>query len=463
MNLKEILSLSLAIIISQIVCSQDKTNIIVILADDMGWGDAGCYGGKMIPTPNIDRLAKEGVRCTNGYVTAPISGPSRYGILTGAYQQRFGIQDNTDAWAEIPGITERIPSTQKLLHETLKQRGYHTAIFGKYNLPGYPKTTFDETYSVMHFGGEYFPDSKGHYKGVDEPKAIGDAKRILWGPERPDDEYLTDRIGRQAIEFIGKNKTNPFFMYVGFNAPHSPMQAKKEHKPLVSHLQNEALQYYAAMLYSMDENVGRILKELDKQKLAQNTLIIFLSDNGPTFGYTVDWPKEWPKVLLGSAGNLSGHKGQLLEGGIREPFIVRWTGKLKAGIVYDRPVSSLDIYPTVCAAANVTISNAVKIDGVNLLPFLQNKTNEEPHKQLFWYLNENGAVRSGKWKLNVNKDKVTLFNLEVDEAEKNDLSKKEAIVKEQLLADWKRFCAQMPAPCNQLQRDKLKGKIATDN
>ncbi len=144
-----------------------------------------------------------------------------------------------------------------------------------------------------------------------------DVKRILWGPERPGDEYLTDRIGRQAVEFIAKNKSNPFFMYVGFNAPHSPMQAKKEHKQMVSHLQHEALQYYAAMLFSMDENVGKILKELDKQKLAENTLIIFLSDNGPTYAYNVDWPVTWPKVLIGSAGNLSGHKGQLLEGGIR--------------------------------------------------------------------------------------------------------------------------------------------------
>lgn len=463
MNTKKLISISLFAVVLPSVFSQDKPNIIVILADDMGWGDAGCYGGKMIPTPNIDRLAKEGVRCTNGYVTAPISGPSRYGIFTGAYQQRFGIQDNTDAWAEIPGVLERIPASQKLLHETLKEGGYRTAIFGKYNLPGYPKSTFDETYSVMHFGGDYFPNENGHYKGVDEPKAVGSSTRRLWGPERNGDEYLTDRIGRQAVEFIGRNTSTPFFMYIGFNAPHSPMQAKMEHKPLVSHLQNEALQYYAAMLYSMDENVGRILKELDKQRIAQNTLIIFLSDNGPTFGYTVDWPKEWPKVLLGSAGNLSGHKGQLLEGGIREPYILRWSGKLKAGMVYDKPVSSLDIYPTVCAAANACVSKTTHLDGVNLLPFLQNNRTDEPHKYLFWYLNESGAVRSGKWKLNIKNKIQTLFNLEKDEAERNDLSTQEAMIKNELFREWQNFCSQMPTPCNQLQREKLKNKIATDN
>lgn len=463
MKTKKLISGSLLVVAIPSIFSQEKPNIIVILADDMGWGDAGCYGGKMIPTPNIDRLAKEGVRCTNGYVTAPISGPSRYGILTGAYQQRFGIQDNTDAWAEIPGVLDRIPASQKLLHETLKQGGYRTAIFGKYNLPGYPKTTYDETYSVMHFGGEYFPDEKGHYKGVDEPKAVGDTKRILWGPERNGDEYLTDRIGRQAVEFIGRNQSTPFFMYIGFNAPHSPMQAKKEYKPLVSHIQNEALQYYAAMLYSMDENVGRILNELDKQKIAQNTLIIFLSDNGPTFGYTVDWPKEWPKVLLGSAGNLSGHKGQLLEGGIREPYIVRWLGKLKAGMVYDKPVSSLDIYPTVCAAAKVKISQTTKIDGVNLLPFLQKNRADDPHKYLFWYLNESGAVRNGKWKLYIKSNKLSLFDLEKDESERNDLSMQESKIKNKLFLEWQNFRSQMPAPCNQLQRGKLKEKTVIDN
>jgi len=457
MKPKKLISITLLTSVVPALFSQVKPNIIVILADDMGWGDAGCYGGKMVPTPNIDRLAKEGVRCTNGYVTAPISGPSRYGILTGAYQQRFGIQDNTDAWAEIPGVSERIPPSQKLMHETLKQGGYRTAIFGKYNLPGYPKTTFDETYSVMHFGGDYFPDEKGHYKGVDEPKAVGDAKRILWGPDRPGDEYLTDRIGRQAVEFIDRNKSIPFFMYVGFNAPHSPMQAKREHKPLVNHLHSEALKYYAAMLYSMDENVGKILNELDKQKLTENTLIIFLSDNGPTFAYSVDWPEDWPKELLGSAGNLSGHKGQLLEGGIREPYIVRWPGKLSAGNIYDRPVSSLDIYPTVCAAANVKISKSTKIDGVNLIPFLQKNKATDPHKYLFWYLNETGAVRKGKWKLNIKNNIVTLFNLDKDVAEKNDLSTKEVKIKNELFEKWQNFRSQMPLPCNQMQRVKPKG------
>jgi arylsulfatase A-like enzyme len=449
-----LISLTLATSAFQIAVAQEKTNIIVILADDMGWGDAGCYGGEMIPTPNIDRLAKEGVRCTNGYVTAPISGPSRYGILTGAYQQRFGIQDNTDAWAEIPGITERIPSTQKLLHETLKQHRYKTAIFGKYNLPGYPKTTFDESYSLMHFGGDYFPDETGHYKGVNEPKAISDFKRILWGPERDGDEYLTDRIGRQAVEYISKNKSTPFFMFIAFNAPHSPMQAKKEHKSMYGHIKNEALQLYAAMLHSMDENIGKILRELDNQNLTQNTLIVFLSDNGPSLGYTVDWPKEWPKVLLGSAGNLSGHKSKLLEGGIRTPFILRWPEKIKAGAIYQHPVSSLDIYPTVCAAANVKITKATIIDGVNLLPFLNNKQKEVPHKELFWFANEDGAVRSGFWKLIVNKNMISLYNLESDEAEKNNLSEKEVAVKEELLAAWNKFRNEMPAPCNQSQRKR---------
>jgi len=454
MKRKQIIPITLAVTALQLVNAQQKPNIIVIVADDMGWGDAGSYGGTLIPTPNIDRLALEGVRCTNGYVTAAISGPSRYGILTGAYQQRFGIHDNTDAYAEIPGIKERIPVSQKQLHETLKLNGYKTAIFGKYNMPGYPQTTFDESYSLMHSGGDYFPDKKGRYKGVDEPKAISASKRIFWGPEHPEDEYLTDRLGRQSVEFISKNQSSPFFMYIAFNAPHSPLQAKTEDKKLVKHIEHEAVRFYAAMLHSMDENIGKILNELDTRQLAENTIIIFLSDNGPTYGYTVDWPEEWPKVLLGSAGNLSGHKSKLLEGGIRTPYIIRWPKNLKGGTVYHHPVSALDIYPTVCAASKTKIAHSTKIDGVNLIPYLQGKNKKAPHDKLFWLVNQDGAVRSGKWKLNINKNKVTLHDLEADEAEKIDLSTTEVKIKNNLLNSWEKFCSQMPEPVNQAQRKK---------
>ena len=439
------------------VLSQNP-NVIVFLADDMGYGDAGCYGGTMVPTPNIDRLANEGIRCTNAYVTAPISGPSRYGILTGAYQQRFGIQDNCDAWAKIEGDPVRIPDTQKMLNETLQDAGYHTAIFGKFNLPNYPRTTFDEQYSLMHFGGDYFPDEHGHYLGVDEVKATSSSKRYFWGPERESDEYLTDRIGRQAVEFIQRNRNTPFFMYIGFNAPHSPMQAKKKHQKLVKHLPTEALRFYAAMLYSMDENIGRILQTLDDLELADNTLIVFLSDNGPSYAYNVDWPNAWPRELLGSAGKLSGYKGQMYEGGIRVPCIFRYPNLLGKGKISDQPISSLDIYPTICSVIGAPLPNKTIIDGINLMPYLMGKDKTDLHRTLYWLNGVSGALREGKWKILVHGKNVSLFDLEIDEVEKVDLSKQYPLIVQKLFEKWNSFRNQMPVPCNQIQRKKISMK-----
>ncbi|NQU43502.1 sulfatase-like hydrolase/transferase [bacterium] len=425
-------------------------NIILIYADDMGYGDAGCYGGtNLVPTPNIDRLAAEGVRFTDGYVTAPVCGPSRYGLLTGAYQQRFGIQTNKDAWAKLPGLEEtpennRIPASQKIISEPMESAGYATGMAGKWNLPNYPKTTFDETMSVMHFGGDYWPDAEGHYGGVDESTAKGNFKRIVWGPEREGDEYLTDRLGRQSVEFVERHAEEPFFLYLAFNAPHSPMQAKKSHLDAVSHLKTEALRFYGAMLLSMDENVGRVLDALDRLGLADSTLVAFASDNGPTFAYNVDWPEEWPKELLGSAGPLSGHKGQYLEGGIREPFILRWPARLEAGQVYTQPVSTLDLYPTFCAAAGAEVPKGTILDGVNLLPFIQGEKTGSPHDMLFWYSTESGAIRQGKWKLLVYGKTRRLYDLESDIGETTDLAEKHPDVAAGLSDAFDRFRAEMP-------------------
>jgi arylsulfatase A-like enzyme len=432
----------------------EKPNIILILADDMGYGDAGCYGGSnLVPTPNIDRLAEEGIRFTDGYVTAPVCGPCRYGLLTGSYQQRFGVQWNWDAYAKIPGLEEtpehnRIPAGQKIMNEPLRDAGYVTGMIGKWNLPCYPKTTFDETLSVMHFGGDYWPNEKGRYNGVDEPVAKGDMKRILWGPERAADEYLTDRLGRQAVEFIDRHAERPFFLFLAFNAPHSPMQAKRSHQAAVAHLPSEALRFYGAMMLSMDENVGRVLDVLDKRGLAENTIVAFLSDNGPSYAYTVDWPAGWPKELLGSAGPLNGHKAQFLEGGIRIPFILRWPAGIPGGAVYREPVSALDLYPTFCAATGVQVPAGTHLDGVDLLPYLKSETGGVPHETLFWLSHAGGAVRNGKWKLYVYKESLKLFDLQSDIGETSDLAQKHPDITARLVDEYKRFFAQMPPPLN---------------
>ncbi|QHI68364.1 sulfatase-like hydrolase/transferase [Tichowtungia aerotolerans] len=438
-----------------IAYTEVKPNIIMIYADDMGYGDAGCYGGSnLVPTPNIDRLAAEGVRFTDGYVTAPVCGPSRYGLLSGIYQQRLGIQWNNDAYAVLPGRVEtldnnRIPSSQKLIHQTLEAAGYATGMAGKWNLPCYPKTSFQESMSIMHFGGNYFPDADGHYGGVDEAKAQSNFKRILWGPERAGDEYLTDRLGRQSVEFIDRHAKEPFFLYLAFNAPHSPLQAKKSHRAAVAHLPSEALRYYGAMLLSMDENVGKVLDALDRHGLTDNTIVAFVSDNGPTFAYNAGWPEEWPKELLGSAGPLNGHKGQYMEGGIRVPYIIRWPARLKGGQVYNEPVNTLDLYPTFCAAAGAAVADGTQLDGVNLLPFLNNEKAGTPHDLLFWHSGVSGAVRRDNWKLYVYQDLHRLFDLREDIGETNDLSQTHPETVAVLLKSYQDFVAQLPPPVSQ--------------
>lgn len=454
MKLKRII-LTFSVSILFAAAAEQKPNIIMIFADDMGYGDAGCYGyDNLVPTPNVDRLAREGVRFTQGYVTASACGPSRYGLLTGMYQQKYGVQWNQDTWSDLKnGKTEtltdnRIPKGHLMINQTLSRGGYVTGMVGKSNMPCYPKTTFDEYQSVMAFGGQYFPDETGHYAGVDEPVARGGHKRILWGPERPGDEYLTDRLGRQACEFIDHHKDEPFFFYLAFNAPHSPMQAKTSLKPQVAHLKTEATRMYGAMLISMDENIGKVLAKLDELGLAENTIVAFVSDNGATFAYNVDWPEDWPREMLGSVGPLRGNKGSNYEGGNRVPYIIRWPQKLDGGQVYDKAVSTLDLYPTFCTAAHAEIPAETHLDGVDLMPFLKGKKTGLPHQTLYWYHDDSGAVVDGDWKLLVWQDQQWLFNLKDDIGEQNDLAKQNPELVQRLMKKYKAFSDSLPDPLN---------------
>ena len=439
----------------------DRPNVILIYADDMGYGDASCYGyDALVPTPNIDRLAAEGVRFTRGYVTAAACGPSRYGLLLGMYQQRIGVQWNVDTRNDlgdgrVETLTDnRIPAGQYMIHQAFKRAGYVTGMVGKSNMPCYPKTTFDEYQSIMAFGGQYFPDEQGHYAGVDEPVARGGHKRILWGPEREGDEYLTDRLGRQTCEFIERHQAEPFFFYLAFNAPHSPMQAKRSHLPQVKHLKTEATRMYAAMLLAMDENIGRVLDCLDRLGLSDNTIIAFASDNGATFAYRVQWPEAWPRELLGSVGPLRGHKGGNYEGGNRVPYILRWPKGLDAGGVYDPAVSTLDLYPTLCAAAQVEVPETTRLDGVNLLPYLTGSKQGDPHETLYWYHDESGAVMEGPWKLMVWKDSHWLYHLEKDIGETTDRAGEEPALVDHLMRRYRSFVGSLPPAINQNARAK---------
>ena len=440
-----------------------KPNIIFILADDMGYGDAGCYGNSnLVSTPNIDRLSNEGVRFTDGYVTAPISAPARYGVLTGVYQQKFGVRWNIDAALDLSqhGIIEseeenRIKKPIEIISEPLERAGYKSVVLGKWNLIGYPKTTFDESYSVMHFVGEYFKDKNGNYKGVDGIRANHEKSKALWLSDKEGGEYLTDRIGRQASEYIDRNKNNPFFMYVAFNAPHTPLHAKEAHKSQVSHLKTDAQKLYGAMQISMDENIGKILNTLDKNGLTENTLVAFLSDNGASFAYPVNWPKNWEKEMLGSNGVLRGHKSQMYEGGIRVPFIIRYPKVLKGGKVYSKPVSALDLYPTFCEVANALPNHQNILDGVNLIPYIQGNKEGNPHDILYWFGSNKGAVRQGDYKYYNYKGQSELYNLKEDLSESNDLSSVMPDIKQKMEQEYYSFIGSLPPPINPNRYDKF--------
>lgn len=425
----------------------DRPNIVLIFADDLGYGDVGCYGGRLVATPAIDSLARDGVRCTDSYVTSPVCAPSRCGIMTGAYNQRFGMQWNDDRRKYAVG-------EHKLLPQALKAAGYRTGHIGKWNIPVDVKDCFDEVYDLIDWEADYFPNQDGHYVGVDSPTEFASSKvQGVWGPERPGEEYLTDRIGRHAVEFIEKHRREPFFLYLAFNAVHSPWHAKTADRRRFAEIKPEPLDYYAAMIASMDENIGRVLAALKASGLEENTLVAFTSDNGPAMGSPriVVWPEHWPKeILVGSAGPLNGHKAQFFEGGIRVPYIVRWPAALKAGTVYGRAVSTMDLYPTFLAAAGAPVPGGTKLDGVNLLPHLLGRQQDAPHDILFWKNGDQGAVRQGDWKLVVNpwQAKLLLFNLADDIGEKHNLAGQRPELVERLHKAWLDWSATLPPRAN---------------
>ena len=433
----------------------DKPNIILIFVDDMGYGDPGCYGGKEIPTPNIDRLADGGVRCTDGYVTAPVCGPSRLGLLTGAYQQRFGCYWNNDLW---PKYGLKLPPNHLLMPQALKTGGYVTGHVGKWNITEEAKPYVDEAYDVMCWKGAYFPDEQGNYLGVNGPGFS--TEKHGWGPERPGDEYLTDRLTRDAIGFVERHAQEPFFLYLAYNAPHTPLEAKRSYQQQFRQLKDEPNRLYAAMVASLDEDVGKLLDRLGELGIERNTLIAFVSDNGPAKGWTKlsAWRKEWPKeTLLGSAGPLAGHKAQLQEGGIREPFILYWPGHLEAGSVYRRPVSTLDLYPTFCAAAGVKVPQATRLDGVNLLPYLRGETAGDPHQMLMWKTHNAGSLREGDWKFVLEPwGKKRLINLADDLAETRDVAAKNPEKFKQLEQAWLEWSKSFPPPVSGKDKPKKK-------
>jgi arylsulfatase A-like enzyme len=362
--------------------SARKPNIVILLADDYGYADAGFQGCQDIPTPHLDALARSGVRCTSGYVSGPYCSPTRAGLMTGRYQQRFGHEfnpGNGGARANDIGL----PLTETTLADRLKSAGYATGLVGKWHLGEAPKfhpqqRGYDEFFGFLGGAHPYFAERGAPiYRGT----------RVV-----EENEYLTDAFAREAVEFIERHKQAPFFLYLAFNAVHTPMQATEKRLRRFDAIKDDRRRTYAAMTWAMDQAIGKVLDKLQSAGLDENTLIFFFSDNGgPTMqGTTINGSRNTP---------LRGSKRTTLEGGIRVPFVVRWKGRLPAGKVYAEPVIQLDVLPTALAAAEVEAQPHWKLDGVNLLPYLAGGNHGAPHSTLYWRLGEQMAVRHGDWKL----------------------------------------------------------------
>jgi arylsulfatase A-like enzyme len=404
-----------------------QPNIVVILSDDAGYADFSMHGSKQIPTPHIDSLAKGGVRCTNGYVSCSVCSPTRAGLLTGRYQQRFGHEFNVPPrYSETNGL----PLDETTIADFLKPAGYRTIALGKWHLGYAPhfhplSRGFTDYFGFLQGARPYWP-----IEGTRLNRLLRDREPI---PEKF--TYMTDELGKQAAAYIAKDKDKPFFLYLAFNAVHTPMHAKEADLAAFKEIANQRRRTLAAMTKSMDEAVGTVLDALKKHGLADDTLVFFLNDNG---GARTNASVNAP---------LRGTKGTPFEGGIRVPFCVRWPGKLPAGKTYDHPVISLDVLPTALAAAGVEVKLKKPLDGVDLLPYLAGKREGRPHETLYWRRGENLAIRHGDWKLLRQRGgKPMLFDLGKDFREQTDLAGKEPEKVKQLLGMWEEWSGQLKEP-----------------
>jgi len=423
------------------LASAAKPNVLVILADDLGWGELGCQGfTQQIPTPNIDSIAKNGVRFTSGYVSGPYCSPTRAGFMTGRYQQRFGHEFNPGpAEAAVPNFG--LPLTETTIADRLKGAGYATAWIGKSHLGYQPqfhplKRGFDYFYGFL--GGAH------SYLDAQEDKA----NPIFQGTESVAKiEYTTDTFASEAAGFIERSKDKPWFVYLAFNAVHSPLQATEKYLSRFSSISDPKRKNFAAMLSAMDDGVGSVMSKIRELGQEENTLVVFFSDNGgPTPSTT------------SQNGSLRGYKAQTWEGGVRVPYLMQWKGSIPAGQVDDRPVIQLDIHPTALAAAGVNTDPSWKLDGVNLLPFATGKDKAAPHDSLYWRFGQQIALRQGDWKIVKANDMegdalskpgaegVALYNLKDDIGEKANLAAVQPEKLKQLTEAWNAWNSQLMKP-----------------
>lgn len=439
-------------------------NIVLILIDDMGWRDLGCTGSDFYQTPHIDELSRGGMKFTQAYAAAPICSPTRAAILTGQHPARLGMTDWLPGRRDMPSqkllrpqLTTHLPETSITLAEALRARGYATAHVGKWHLGGAEHGPLQNGFDVNVGGTQAGSPPGGYFKFNTPTLKVGAG------------EYLTDRLTDEALRFIEDHRSRPFFLYLAHYAVHIPLQPKQEvvdryklrSKPNAVHTNA----VYAAMVESVDDSVGRISKKLAELGLAENTIVVFTSDNG---GLSV---KEGANTPATSNEPLRAGKGHLYEGGIRVPLIIRWPAVVKAESVCNTPVVSMDLYATLHVAAshrskirsgedvNASLEETRPRDGPNLLPLLKQADGFEP-RPLYWhyphYSNQggkpSGAIRHGDWKLIefFEDDRRELYNLKRDPEEKSDLARQEAETAAALaarLALWRQqIGAKLPTP-----------------
>jgi arylsulfatase A-like enzyme len=383
---------------------EKRTNILIILSDDVGYGEYGFQGNKQIPTPNIDSIAAKGIRFTQGYVSGPYCSPTRAGLMTGRYQTRFGHEFNGQ------GPNFGLPLSEKTMAELLRSLGYATCVVGKWHLGGEPefrptRRGFDEYYGTLANTPFFIPT-----KFVDSRISPDPVEK-----KQKSDFYTTEAYATRALDWLEKNRDRPWFLYMPFNAQHAPLEAPQRYLERFAGIQEEKRRTFAAMMSALDDAVGRVLAKVRELGQEEDTLIVFFSDNGGPTPQTTSM--NFP---------LRGFKATTLEGGVRIPFCMQWKGHLPSGKTYEHPIIQLDLLPTCLAAAGAKADPNLKLDGVNLLPYLTGEVSAKPHETLYWRFGEQWAIRKGDWKLVVNKidgPEPRLFDLAKDIGEAQDLTK----------------------------------------
>lgn len=447
-----------------------RPNVVIILADDMGYGDLSAYGSRLIETRHIDSIGREGVRFTDGYSTAPLCSPSRAGLITGRYQQRFGFEHQVSSGAfperrearledgslaplqgDAEFLRRGVPLSEKNFGELFKAAGYRTAVIGKWHLG---------------HGPEFLPENRGFDHSVvflgntslqatnpDDPEMFSlkvdfhdEAADTAWTREGLNNirrngsivdvkDYLLFHFRDEAVDFIDRHQHEPFLLYFAMNAPVPPLQVPRRYfEALRPTIPNIAVRGYNALVLAQDDVVGAVLDKLQATGLADNTIVVFVSDNGTALSRP------------GSNAPFSGGKYSTMEGGIRMPFMMKWPGRIPAGLVFSKPVSTLDILPTVAAACDVPTTSAQALDGVDLLPYLNQQKGGAPHEALFWKLAAYSAVRVGKWKLYLEPKNgiARLHDLELDPAERIDMAQAEPQIFQALRARYDAWEQSLP-------------------